>query len=86
MPRPSSKKFQPSPFQPKGGGIAPVATNGASPKHAVGDTRLMTVADESVDRYFTVRSALVLVALPAALLTLTEKSEPLSAGTVDGVV
>ncbi len=35
---------------------------------------------------FTVRSALLLVTLPVALLTMTEKSEPLSAFTVAGVV
>lgn len=35
---------------------------------------------------FTVRSAVLLVTLPAALLTMTEKSEPLSALTVAGVV
>jgi hypothetical protein len=41
---------------------------------------------ESPWSQFTVRSALLLVTLSAALLTTTEKRAPLSAGTVGGVV
>ena len=42
--------------------------------------------DGAVAAAFTVRVALLLVALPAELVTTTEKLEPLSAEVVAGVV
>jgi hypothetical protein len=44
------------------------------------------VIDGAVAAAFTVRVALLLVALPAELVTTTENTEPLSAEVVAGVV